>query len=487
MLRKSLLAAVLATAAFAAPAAASEQIVQLRSGAAVPAPVAAAQVRALPLIDAVVADLGPAQVAALRRDPAVRAITPNRSVAASVAGPDAGLETAYNASIRSTIAWNHGLTGAGVGVAVLDTGIQGDVADFGGRVVASAVVNADATTAGDRDGHGTHVAGLIAGDDARHRGVAPGADLVSVKVSDDSGDTSLADVIAGLQFVVDHRHELGIRVVNLSLNSSVAGPASTDPLNAAVEAAWFSGLVVVAAAGNRGAAAGAVDYAPASDPYAITVGAVDDQGTARTNDDVLAPWSRRGETTEGLTKPDVLAPGARMVSTLSPGSEFASLCPSCIRDGRWFQVGGTSMAAGVVSGAVALLLEAHPDWTPDRVKGALVGTLRNGVIDVPAAVRAKPGLVANRDATPSALFETTGGDVDWSRISWSRISWSRAQGDLAAGWSRISWSCDCPAAPAGDGDAVDPSRISWSRISWSRISWSRISWSRISWSSSFDK
>ena len=145
------------------------------------------------------------------------------------------------------------------------------------------------------------------------------------------------------------------------------------------------------------------------------------------------------------------------------------------------------MAAGVVSGAAALLIEAHPDWTPDRVKGALVGTLRDGVIDVPAAIRAKDGLVANADATPSRLFETADGSADWSRISWSRISWSQAQGDLAAGWSRISWSCACPQAPSGDDSPVDPSRISWSRISWSRISWSRISWSRISWSASFAK
>src|SRR4051794_12397946 len=144
MLRKALLPALLVFAALAAPAAASEQIVQLREGAAAPASVAGAEVRSLPLINAVVADLTPAQADAVRRDPAVRAVTPNRSVASSVAGPGDGLATAFNASIRSSIAWKQGLTGAGVGVAVLDTGIQGDVADFGGRVIASAVVNADA-------------------------------------------------------------------------------------------------------------------------------------------------------------------------------------------------------------------------------------------------------------------------------------------------------------------------------------------------------
>ena len=449
--------------------------------------------RPLPLIGGVVADLGPRQAAALRRDPAVRAITPNARVRTrSAATKDAdgvakAQKTAFTDAIRATDAWKAGVDGSGVGVAVLDTGIQGDLADFGGRVIASAVVNPGATTAGDRYGHGTHVAGLVAGDAPGHRGVAPGANLVSVKVSDDHGDVSLADVIAGLQFVADHRDQLNIRVVNLSLNSTDAEPAATDPLDAAVEALWFDGVVVVGAAGNRGAAADAVSYAPANDPFAIAVGATDDQGTKRVNDDVVADWSSRGTTQGGLTKPDVLAPGAHMVSVLAPGSDFATLCPQCVRDGRWFQVGGTSMASAVVAGAAALVIDAHPDWSPDRVKGALMGTLRDGTIDVAAALRAKPKLVANVGATPSTLFDTTDPRADWSRISWSRISWSRATGDLAAGWSRISWSCDC-AGPPSDGSApVDPSRISWSRISWSRISWSRISWSRISWSASFAK
>ncbi len=399
----------------------------------------------------------------------------------------AGLVTSFNETIGSTDAWKAGVDGSGVGVAVLDTGIQGDLADFGGRVIASAVVNPGAATAGDRYGHGTHVAGLIAGDAPGHRGVAPAADLISVKVSDDHGDVSLADVIAGLQFVADHRDQLNIRVVNLSLNSTDAEPAATDPLDAAVEALWFDGVVVVGAAGNRGAAADAVDYAPANDPYAIAVGATDDRGTKHTGDDRVADWSSRGVTQAGLQKPDLLAPGAHMVSVLSPGSDFAAQCPSCVRDGRWFQVGGTSMAAGVVAGAAALVLDAHPDWTPDRVKGALMGTLRDGTVDVPAALKARPRLVANRDAAPSTLFDTADPKADWSRISWSRISWSRATGDLAADWSRVSWS-GYPERPAADGDAsADPSRISWSRISWSRISWSRISWSRISWSASFAK
>jgi serine protease AprX len=206
------------------------------------------------------------------------------------------LATSFNASTRTPSLWEKDATGRGVGVAVLDTGIAGDLPDFGtsaqdptSRVIASVVTNPDATTAGDGYGHGTHVAGLIAGNSdhrpasdplrGRYAGTAPDANLINVKVSDDHGASTVLDVIYGLQFAVDHKDELGIRVVNLSLRSASAQSYRDDPLDAAVEQAWFKGLVVVAAAGNSGTADDAVSHAPGNDPYAITVGAVDDQGT----------------------------------------------------------------------------------------------------------------------------------------------------------------------------------------------------------------
>ena len=217
-------------------------------------------------------------------------------------------------------------TGKGVGVAVIDTGIAGGLADFrngdgsGSRIVASAVTNPDATTAEDTYGHGTHVAGLLAGDSSargaddplrgRYAGTAPDASLVSIKASDDHGDASVLDVIYGIEFAVEHKDEFNIRVLNLSLESTVAESYRTDPLDAAVEAAWFQGIVVVTAAGNRGSDSDAVDYAPGNDPYAISVGAVDDQGTKQTKDDLRADWSSRGTTQDGYAKPDLYAPGA---------------------------------------------------------------------------------------------------------------------------------------------------------------------------------
>jgi serine protease AprX len=255
-----------------------------------------------------------------------------------------------------------------------------------------------------------------------------------------------------------------------SLGSELALPYKIDPLDAAVEAAWFHGVVVVAAAGNRGTASDAVSYAPANDPYAITVGAVDDRGTKMPADDRLAPWSSRGRTQDGVAKPDLVAPGAHIVGPLAPGSLFLDLCPSCAVDGRYFRVGGTSMAAPLVSGIVADLLSAHPGWTPDQVKGALTSgaNLRrtaDGAREVAAdaALRANDAeLVSNVGLTPSLWLDPATGDIDWTRASWRRASWKSAADALRASWGAASWSCDCATAEA----AADTARASWGRASW---------------------
>jgi serine protease AprX len=371
-------------------------------------------------------------------------------------------------------------------VAVIDTGIAGGLVDFKGadgssRVVASVVTNPAATTATDLYGHGTHVAGILAGDGSRRAsndpldndyvGIAPEANLISVKASDDVGNASVLDVIYGLQFVVDHRADLNIRVVNLSLESTVQQSYKTDPLDAAVESAWFHGIVVVAAAGNHGATAEAANYAPGNDPFVISVGGVDDQGTKRVDDDVPAPWSSIGKTQDGFAKPEIMAPGSGIVSTLAPASAFTTLCPACVVGGQYIRAGGTSMAAPVISGVAALMLQRHPDWTPDQVKATMVGTARalasSTVPEVNAGAAAgaptpKPGRQVGVLA-PNTLVDGTTGDIDYSRSSWSRSSWSSASDPLTAGFARSSWSCDCASASA----AVDPSRSSWSRSSWS--------------------
>ena len=165
----------------------------------------------------------------------------------------------------------------------------------------------------------------------KYIGIAPKADLIAIKASDDAGNATILDAIYGLQFAVDHKDDYNIRVVNLSLTSTEAGSYRTGPLDAAVEAAYFSGIVVVAAAGNRGADDGAADYAPGNDPFAISVGAVDDGGTLERWDDLPTDWSTLGTSQDGFARPDIAAPGAHIVSTLAGTARSPSLPDLCRR------------------------------------------------------------------------------------------------------------------------------------------------------------
>jgi len=432
----------------------------------------------VPFIHGLAVRLPAKQARALAKDRNVLGLTLNARVHGTGLA-DGILASTYPRTIRADRLWNRGITGRGVGVAVIDTGVAGDAIDFqdgGGvsRVVANAVTSASATTAGDGFGHGTHVAGIIAGNSqyrsrrdplyGRYMGIAPDAHLVAVKAADEAGNSTVLDVINGLQFVVDHKAEFNIRVVNLSLSSDTPQSYKTDPLDAAVEYAWKKGIVVVVASGNRGTSADAVQYAPANDPYVISVGGSDDTLGER------AAWSSTGRTQDGLNKPDVMAPGAHIVSVAAPSSAFLQLCPACSIAGDYFKAGGTSMAAPVVSGAVALLLQARPNLTPDQVKTLLTqtdhpvrGQLGAGVIDVEQALYT-PALPfnVNRNLVPNLLTDV----VLRTGAQWTRSSWSAAAGALSAGWARSSWSC---AGCASSGNGIDPTRSSWSRSSWSSV------------------
>jgi serine protease AprX len=322
------------------------------------------------------------------------------------------------------------------------------------------------------------VAGIIAGNGnnrswsdplrGQYIGVAPNANLISIKVSDDSGNATVLDVIYGLQFAVDHQSDYNIRVINMSLDSTTAQSYTTDPLDAAAESAWMHGIVVVAAAGNRGNACDAVNYAPANDPYVITVGAADENGTSDPSDDVAATWSSQGTTQDGFQKPDVYAPGAHIVSVLAPNSAFASMCPTCVIGGQYIRTGGTSMAAPMISGLVADVLQYRPSMTPNQVKGALMSSnvTTNSLPEVNsyrvATLSNTP--LADQGLTPNSLIADTSGTIDYTRSSWSRSSWSTATGGLSAAFARSSWSCNCSTTSTG---LVDPTRSSWSRSSWS--------------------
>ena len=373
-------------------------------------------------------------------------------------------------------------------IAIVDSGVQ-QRSDFGTRIRASVNLSTidGNTTLDDQRGHGTFVAGIAAGASADLTGAAPAAPIVSIKVMDQNGQARTSDVINACKWILDNKDQLNIRVANFSLHSSYSTNFYRDPLDRAVEKLWFGGVVVVAAAGNYGSAAGpsGVKYSPGNDPFVITVGAVDLGGTAKTNDDSVPSWSAYGYTNDGFYKPEVAAPGRYMVGPVAPGSTITVQKASNMVGSDRVQLSGTSFAAPVVSGTVAQMLARHPGWSPDQVKGALMRTARK-VRDNPRAagvgeITATRAVVSAYTPNPNAgLDKFVGADpsggsspvfdaMSWSdaakaSMSWNSMSWSDQS------WSDMSWSDQSWAS------------MSWSDMSWSDMSWSDMSWSDMSWS-----
>ncbi|WP_291984344.1 S8 family serine peptidase, partial [Luteitalea sp.] len=264
-----------------------------------------------------------------------------------------------------------GRTGAGVGVAVVDSGIDGTAAQFEGRISAfydfttRAGRSGKASTPIDDYGHGTHVAGLIGASSLTFGGIAPKVHFVGIKVLDATGAGTTSNLIKAIEFLTTNKRALNIHVINLSLGHPILEPAGTDPLVQAVENAVAAGLVVVASAGNYGQnpSTGESGYAgitsPGNAPSAITAGSLDVHGTADRSDDTASPFSSRGPTWyDGFAKPDVLAPGHGLYSTSAEGSTLARTSTVSI-SGEAVKLYGTSMAAATTTGLVALLLEAN--------------------------------------------------------------------------------------------------------------------------------
>ena len=341
--------------------------------------------------------------------PAASGPVPSGPAASGAAGSAAGGGAAAPRAplaprvVGADRAWAAGATGAGVTVALVDTGIAA-VPDLAGRIVG---VRDDRTgrtspcydlsgegSCADTFGHGTFMAGLIAGDGASGAvgptGTAPDARLLSVKVAGKEGAADVSTVLAAIQWVVSFRDRYDIRVLNLSLGTDSVQPWKDDPLNYAVERAWDAGIVVVVAAANTGPAPGSIAK-PGDDPWVVTVGAVDDRGTPGSGDDRVPDFSSRGPTADGIAKPDVVAPGAHVRSLRSPGSMLEQAFPTGDATSPYRTGSGTSMATAVVSGVVATALQAHPDLSPDQVKHALRAGARRVATDDPAAVGA--GLV----------------------------------------------------------------------------------------------
>lgn len=294
-----------------------------------------------------------------------------------------------------------GYTGAGVGVAVIDSGITAWHDDLsyngssslvrtagGQRVVGFVDFVNDRTAPYDDNGHGTHVAGTIAGNGydsyGARAGIAADAHLVGLKVLDERGRGVISDVIAALDWIVANKSLYNIRVANLSVGAAVRESYRTDPLTVATKRAVEAGIVIVAAAGNLGRnAQGQTQYgaitAPGNAPWVLTVGAYSHQGTVLRHDDVIAPYSSRGPTAvDYAAKPDLVAPGTGMVSLSDPTTTFYTSKAAYLLNGTrqtsykpYLSLSGTSMAAPVVSGTVALMVQANPTLTPNMVKAVL--------------------------------------------------------------------------------------------------------------------
>jgi serine protease AprX len=332
-----------------------------------------------------------------------------------------------------------GYQGAGIGVAVIDSGIAPHSA-LGTRVVARVnLVSNEPGAAGDPFGHGTHVAGMIGGAGAAAArvtpaytgGSAPAVKFIDVRVLGTTGTGYTSDVLAGIDWAVANRAKYGIRIINLSLGHPVAEPAATDPLCMAVERAARAGIVVVTSAGNYGVTSTGAPVlggitSPGNSPAALTVGAIDTKGTADRSDDVIAPYSSKGPTRFDLAvKPDVVAPGTRIVSLEANNSYLATTYPQWHVAGTgnnaYLRLSGSSMATAVVSGGVALLLNAQPSLTPAQVKIVLQSGARfiqsggliaggTGVVDFAQSQKiAQQGLITSLLSTVQNLLGVSSG------------------------------------------------------------------------------
>jgi serine protease AprX len=406
----------------------------------------------LGLIDADSAVIAAGDLQSLAKEEGVEFVAPDLPVQPTAAGTPISfplLSTLYPKIDGAPSAWSKGYTGEGVGVAVIDSGVA-PLADFGSRL--TRVQLSGQPSIDDTYGHGSFVAGVLAGSspDGRYVGIAPKASVYAIDVNDVSG-VYTSNVIAGLDWVDANRQAANIRVVNVSLSETTAASYLSSPLDSAVERLWQHGLVVVVSAGNLGP--GSAVYAPANDPFVITVGATDNSDTLTTGDDFPASFSSGGKTQDGFEKPDVFAPGRHIPSTLPSGTTLALQAPlTNLLGGGYATMSGTSFAAPQVAGAAALLVQQHPEWTPDQVKWLLAQTSRSignssRAIDIFAALSFTGGVgVANQGVTPapqpgattSADGSVTSNTSSWNTSSWNTSSWNTSSWNTSS-WNTSSW------------------------------------------------
>ncbi len=510
----------------------------------------------IPLITASAAEVPASALSWLSAQPGIVEVTPDGPVqlASASYSPTTDPDSLYNIeqSLGVDQAWQDGYTGSGVGVALIDTGITPvEGLDGAGQLVNGPDLSFDGTSPSlrylDENGHGTFMAGIIAGrdpaavsgryagDSADFLGIAPDAHIINVKVAGANGAVDVSQVLAAIDWVVEHRYDEGfnIRVLNLSFGTDSSQSYLLDPLAYAAEVAWHQGIVVVASVGNQGAGASRVSD-PAIDPYVIAVGASQPGFAGGFS---VAPFSSHGNATRS---PDLIAPGTSVVSLADPGSVIADQYASTGAVGtRFFRGSGTSQAAAMVSGLAALLVQEHPRATPDQIKALLTSTAApvarraprasgSGEAMASSAVQAplSDAVQSFADSTGTGSLEAARGSLhvslhgvvlkgeqdifgdavdtaslatvesyadSWAGGTWNGATWSGSYWvwsptvvDWAyAPWTSNSWAgvpWSAVTTPSGIWTGTSWSGTSWSGTSWSGTSWSGTSWSGTSWS-----
>jgi serine protease AprX len=459
-------------------------------------------------------------LSSLEHAPCVAEVTPDSPVQFySIGGYDPTSDVASLYSTTQIVGaqnpWGKsGATGKGVGVALIDTGVapvQG--LNGSGQVIngpdLSFASQAQQLIYNDEYGHGTHMAGIIGGNDIYNSayqssqgagpyagntnnfiGVAPDAHILNMKVADENGVADISQVIAAIDWVVAHKNDngLNIRVINLSFGTNSTQSYALDPLAFSAEFAWRSGIVVVAAVGNFGSTSNGVSD-PAYDPYLLAVGASDTQKTLTTSDDTVASFSSVGN---GVRNPDLVAPGVHIASLRDPGSnidlQYGSTATVAT---RFFRGSGSSMATAVVSGAVADFISAYPNATPDQVKWALTSTARPlngqspnaqgaGELNLSSAMKANVDKSMVQSYTPASGLGSLEAGRGGTWVTANNVALQGEKDIFGNPWNAQSIVNATLAGTAWSGGTFNGT--AWSGTGWSGTAWSGTAWSGTAWS-----
>jgi serine protease AprX len=416
-----------------------------------------------------------------------------------------------------------GPTGAGVGVAVLDSGVA-TTSDLGdSRIVAWKDFVNKKKAPYDDAGHGTFVAGLIAGDgtaslpldqggvaDVQFRGVAPQANIIGVKVLDGTGSGRSSAVMAGVLWAVAHKDEYNIRVLNLSIGSNPVAPADFDPIAKAVEFAWKNGVTVVCAAGNEGEFGHGGILSPGNSPYVITVGATDTRQTATLADDAVTYYSSVGPTLwDEYAKPDLVAPGNRLISlrvtdsfidvnfpqNLIPVASYAPTAPADTEP-SYLMLSGTSTSAPVCAGVATIMIGEDPALSPDDVKVRMMGTADPlpgasrfqqgaGLVDAAGALASDAqsnGYALSEDVGDGTTILTQDDYAAWDQVAWTKYGWTKFKWTKFK-WTKFKWTSDWTKFKwtKFKWTGTDWTKFKWTKFKWTSVGWTKFKWTSVGW------